>query len=888
MGNCSPLVLNEGIFNMDFPHIDDTKFPNLNNVDVYKFQNDFDYARWTGKVSIKLLNVLWNSDYADVPGFDSDKERDDWFDAQEGIVHVLESAFNVTPDNDVRIPVPYNDAYRYNYLMVDMPMQTSADKPIDFENEKTRVKRWYYFINSMKQYSPNTTELRIKLDEWTTFSHTVEIPYLMLERGHAPMMKTDVVTFLNNPIQNNEYLLAEDFNYGGDSKVISKTNYIPIGNGTKYVLFALPMTKTDILAAGIATALGASTPPTFSSTEERWGNQIVVNDYAWNYGNADYSSCKLDITSMLSDEAVFNGNYMFAVSADDAHNFFNMLATKCVHLLHAIQACYMVAKDMLKFTQSFTFGTYTIYQCDKNYSSDDIELTKEYFNFDSKYEDITKLYTYPYSIIEVTDDNGFKREVRIENTGKIGFHKEVALCFPYVRYQTFFTGFNGEGDLSYVWKNIHDSDIKKTMWEDDFSSYMMKWDIPTFGIYVSSEAEYGVNNYAPMKAAREGAIIAYKNPVRFANTNRENVADSYATATANVNATMTTADANNETACDTAEDIILSVHNIALEDMTTHQNDKIDTDAGIATGLNYYNTQAQVDYAAVAYANSGSAALQNAGIGAVSQSISGAVSGASYGGGTGMLGGAIAGGINGISNIAQTGVTYNALGANLVSYAGKEQSMADNFAAGNAAYASNATTQNTNLMHVAQREGSQTVNKNNTSARTQMARNVATNNANAARTQATETSNATYTRNAVIVAEQDNLRQRQREWEAKYKSKNLDNPVLETDFTGDAFPDVYERRGVRFNVRTQTKAAIAQAGDAFLRYGYTLHRVWDMSNGFHYGKHFTFWKAEDIWINEGTGLAGNSVNAIADILRKGVTVWRNPNEIGKVSIYDNI
>ena len=128
---------------MEFPHMNDDKFPHLNTVDVYKFQNDFDYARWQGKVSIKLLNVLWNSNYADVPGFENDAKRDEWFDSQEGLIHTLESAFNITPENSVRIPVPYNDAYRFNYLMVDMPMQTSATQPIDYELENTRVKRWY-------------------------------------------------------------------------------------------------------------------------------------------------------------------------------------------------------------------------------------------------------------------------------------------------------------------------------------------------------------------------------------------------------------------------------------------------------------------------------------------------------------------------------------------------------------------------------------------------------------------------------------------------------------------------------------------------------------------------------------------------------------------------
>lgn len=29
-----------------FPHLKDTRFPDLGNVDVYKYQNDFDYARY--------------------------------------------------------------------------------------------------------------------------------------------------------------------------------------------------------------------------------------------------------------------------------------------------------------------------------------------------------------------------------------------------------------------------------------------------------------------------------------------------------------------------------------------------------------------------------------------------------------------------------------------------------------------------------------------------------------------------------------------------------------------------------------------------------------------------------------------------------------------------
>ena len=101
-------------------------------------------------------------------------------------------------------------------------------------------------------------------------------------------------------------------------------------------------------------------------------------------------------------------------------------------------------------------------------------------------------------------------------------------------------------------------------------------------------------------------------------------------------------------------------------------------------------------------------------------------------------------------------------------------------------------------------------------------------------------------------------------------------------------PDAYQRRGLRINVRTQPKSVIAQTGDAFLRFGYALHRAWDMSRGFHYCKNFTFWKAEDIWINDGSGVANVATNVIGNILLKGVTVWRDPSKIGTVGIYDNI
>ena len=854
---------------MEFPHINDTSFPHLNTVDVYKFQNDFDYARWQGKVSIKLLNVLWNSNYADVPGFTSDKERDDWFDNQTGMVQSLESGFNVTPDNSIKIPVPYNDAYRYNYLMVDMPMQTSVDMPIDYENETTRVKRWYYFIDSMSQFAPNTTELFITLDVWTTFSHTVEIPYLMLERGHAPMMQISVDDFLSNPIDNSEYLLAEDFNYGNVTKV-ANSDYYPIGNGEKYVLFAAPLSQSDFARLGGANWSGNSTPPTFSSTSERWGNQIVVNDYEWKYGNVSYANAKLPISSFIHNDSVFNGNYVYAIKSADAQDFFNDVAHNCVHLLHAIQGVFVVASDMLVLGNNFTFRDKTIYNVNKHYQVHDLTLKKDDFDFEEKYKEITKLYTFPYSIIEITDDNGFTSEVRIENTGNIQLHKELSIAFPYVRYQSFFTGMNGNGKVTYTWRNLNNGTINKEMWEDDFSKFMMNWDIPTFGIFASAESEYAASHYFGNMARRQGAIIAYENAVRYANTNYENVddqTDAMQTNTATQNSANSTIASRNQTTSNTNQ----TRANTASYNNAQHNIDKLTADVSADISLSGSLTQLQNDVIATTTALNNACSIDTAGVGGIGMTLTNPLN---VGAGVGNVVGSV---IQANNASATSGVV---IGNN---------------------WASTIAVNNVNIVKSANAVGNiNSVTAENCSAHSDivalsaqtMVNNVGTQNS--ANTSITNTNanmmdnNANWTRDAHVVAEQHNLAQVQREVEAQYLNNRLGNPVLETKYSGDAYPDVFERRGLRMNIRTQTKSAIAQAGDGMLRYGYALHRVWDMANGFHYGKHFTFWKAEDIWINEGSGLAGNAVNVIGDILLKGVTIWRNPDEIGKVPIYDNL
>ena len=895
---------------MDFPHIKDTQFPHADNIDVYKYQNVFDYARWTGKVSFKLLNVLWNSNYADVPYFDSVSKRDEWFDAQHGYVGTLESLFNNTPENVIKIPIPYNDAYNYNYLVVDMPIQTSENQPLNYEDKNIRVKRWFYFIEDMTQTAPSTTELRISVDYWTTFIHSVEIPYLMLERGHAPMMQTSVEQYLANPIQNNEYLLADDFNYG-NTDLIKTSNYIPIGNGEKYVLFCAPYESSDFALFDSVEYSGNSTPPTYSNINNRWGYQLQVNDYEWKYGDTDYSGANLPIKNQIQD-GLLNGCKCYAIAGSNAKAFFNYCAKYCVHFIHGIKAMFILDDSLFTKGSTISFKGYTLYEVSKKNVDLNIAFNKAQFGFENRYANIAKLYTFPYSSLEITDDEGNSFTARIENCGNVQMHQEVSLVYPYLNYNVFFSGINGDGTANYIWKNINGTNISKQIWASDFSKFLMNWSIPTYELFISAENEYAANNFFNVKAKRAGAIKDYENAVRYANTTYENTDDSFDTMQTNVAATGATNTSNTQRT--TTKDVGnvnrtqagLIENKDDLNDMRDNkytaafEGDPV-SGGGFVFDSNVANTNkitndanADISFVHLSLNYANDFAVASGCINAAGGLVSGAVSAD----GGDMMQSSV--------NAIQTAFSTMAVITNQGNLAQANESQIENkrdnaitysdaMSRNQAAYQRKLTLEDQLYTAKTVERFSDTNGINNQNiaadkfaADANAADLQATNNANAQRTNTTETNNADWTRDATVAAEKANLVQKQLEAENMYKNARLQRPAEYSKYEGDFMPDVYQRRGVRFNIRTQTKAAIAQTGDAFLRFGYALHRVWDMSRGFHYCKNFTFWKAEDIWINDGSGVANVATNVIGNILLKGVTVWRDPAKIGTVGIYDNI
>ena len=52
-------------------------------------------------------------------------------------------------------------------------------------------------------------------------------------------------------------------------------------------------------------------------------------------------------------------------------------------------------------------------------------------------------------------------------------------------------------------------------------------------------------------------------------------------------------------------------------------------------------------------------------------------------------------------------------------------------------------------------------------------------------------------------------------------------------------------------------------------------------------KHFSYWKASDLWLTPRSAFAELGKAAIRGIIENGITVWRRPEEIGTVAVTEN-
>ena len=594
-----------------FPHLDDTKFPGVQTVDPYRFKNNFDYSRWEPGTRLKLCNVNWCGDYENVVKFEDDAARDNYFDNISGEFVELQSAMRILPGQAIKLPVPFDELVRYNYLMADFSTATSDANPINYETAK-HLRRFYFFVRDVRYLAPNSTECVVELDTWTTYINRISIQYMMLERGHAPLAATDVDTYLANPINANRYLLADDFTFG-EPAVTASSDFTPFGSGEKYVLIAstIPADRLDYIGE---TGTAVSETPRFSSDNARNGYEVIVKNMSYGAGGVDYSNLELPTAPTVGTATTANGYTVYAVQATDVFRggFFESAVAIAPQFIESIAGVFVVDDSMIvrtsghKIFQRRTltwrelanigptwtaiaatgatyaqidarandyFGTprgFDVFEVQpRNGLLKELKLTKAQFNYPTEYADLAKLYTFPYAALEITDADGNAASVRIEETGALELAQRVSLAYPYIRFEAFLYGVGSNSTNDYVWKSLTGADLAQSIPAGAFRDMIFGYDIPAFSIFMSGYDAYRLHNYnANNTAPAARAALDYENTARAANTAFENALDNAETAYQNArsnwetsrenagrsaNTSLDNAHASNATAYDNAE-----------------------------------------------------------------------------------------------------------------------------------------------------------------------------------------------------------------------------------------------------------------------------------------------------------------------------------------------
>lgn len=782
-------------------------FPNLDNVNVYKYDNTLDYSRFKPTARLKMCNVPWCGDYDNVVKFDDDAARDAWFDALDGETVNLDTMFNVKPDGASKVPVPVTSAQGYNYLVVDLPRMTSDARPLAYAAGE-RKRRYCYFIQDAQQLSPNSTRLILTLDVWTTYINEMRFDYVLLERGHAPVAASSVADYLANPRDNSAYLLSDDVNTGGEPYVETARAYKNYSAETQRACIA---TYAD-LQGDLGTAAAPKVP--------------AISDP--------------DVSGVLAPR-------VYSVAVGDLQPFLRKIESNAPWMKQTVLGVFFAPSDLLTQSAPFELWGISITVLDAVQKIETfMQPGAADFGYPAQAAGFAKLYTYPYAAIRIGDERGQTSTVRIEDLGANGIQlaSAVNLVMPYISIDARLLGIAGATD-SLAFQTIEG---RTYSYGGAWGEYLKSWNLPVMQVSQSaaSRAAYTtVYSRAHAKLAADNALASSlaSNATAYTNVGNsaKNVTDNN---TVNTGAnTAVTANANNWALTGAA---------------ASNQKLKSDCDADNETSTEMTGVQNEV--ISITTANNNASAIAN--------TLGSVVTGGITGGGADAKSAAI----GGVADLAVSIPTANAAAA----ISQTSNSLAAVLAQTNAIKKTNNAAEFTVETWRIQNNASNVA----TTLRNEASTKVANNNAgvmrtNAGNTKATGDANANRAYATAIDAISAGLNQAGVAAPAQFGA-NANGQ------SGATAP-----RALFAQVVTQRECDIMNAASAFARYGYSLMREFSMVN-MQVMRHFTYWKCAEVWCSGNGNALESAQGAIKDILIRGVTVWSKPEEIGRVSIYDNL
>lgn len=428
---------------------------------------------WPVGTEVTLMQVPWDANYRDIVIWDNVQQRNAYLDAQalNGTGWRSKRFSYCRPNEPISVPVPYSAAYKYNYVVVQNPMQ-----PVDGEEQPLKL---CYFILSTDYVAPGTTQLTLQLDVIQTYQFGVCLGNMFVERGHMGVSNA----VFKNGVQNlqgqylRKYLNVPEGLDIGDSYVMANHEWYPLTDASTFDIGKIII----ISSADLAADPGTTDNPNLNVADGQNADGIPSG---CNVYSMDLSTFKAVLNAMKGKSWV--AQCIQSVSTFPARL---LSAGTDVQLFgnSGITMQFLGETDTLELPLKTYATTGNIYQQLSNGVPDG-------------YHNLYKAYTYPYSVIELTAYNGNSVFVKPELVYGNTLALTVIGCAvaPFARIGVFPTNygqaFEGGQPVNYnqyTWHGFDGSDHTGVIPSGDFlDSCLWLADFPQFSIVNSNYITY--------------------------------------------------------------------------------------------------------------------------------------------------------------------------------------------------------------------------------------------------------------------------------------------------------------------------------------------------------------------------------------------------------------
>ena len=428
---------------------------------------------WPVGTEVTLMQVPWDANYRDIVIWDDVQQRNAYLDAQalSGTGWRSKRFSYCRPNEPISVPVPYSAAYKYNYVVVQNPMQ-----PVDGEEQPLKL---CYFILSTDYVAPGTTQLTLQLDVIQTYQFGVCLGNMFVERGHMGVSNA----VFKNGVQNlqgqylRKYLNVPEGLDVGDSYVMANHEWYPLTDASTFDIGKIII----ISSADLAADPGTVDNPNLNVADGQNADGIP-------------SGCNVYSMTLSTFKAVLNAMKEKSWVAQCIQS----VSTFPARLLSAGTDVQLFGNSGI--TMQFIGETDTLELPLKTYATTGNIYQQLSNGVPDGYHDLYKAYTYPYSVIELTAYNGNSVFVKPELVYGNTLALTVIGCAvaPFARIGVFPTNygqaFEGGQPVNYnqyTWHGFDGSDHTGVIPSGDFlDSCLWLADFPQFSIVNSNYITY--------------------------------------------------------------------------------------------------------------------------------------------------------------------------------------------------------------------------------------------------------------------------------------------------------------------------------------------------------------------------------------------------------------